>query len=91
MGQAGCPGREPDCLKPTGTWVGVSARVHNDSNSIGDRATEGRSSEDRHAGTGEGISTRIHHQCGEFTWGQGRGAIASTAQIHWGRGITPAS
>jgi len=25
MGQAGCPGREPDCLKPSGTWVGVSA------------------------------------------------------------------
>jgi len=26
MGQAGCPGLEPDCLKPrpAGTWVGVA-------------------------------------------------------------------
>jgi len=60
MGQAGCPGREPDCLKPAGTWVGVSARMYNDSNSLGDRAKEGRGSERRHAGTGEGISARIH-------------------------------
>jgi len=59
MGQAGCPGRKPDCLKPAGTWVGVSARMYNDSNS-GDRAKEGLRSEGRHAGTGEGISTRIH-------------------------------
>jgi len=29
MGQAGCPGREPDCLKPVGTWLGVSARMYN--------------------------------------------------------------
>jgi len=60
MGQAGCPGREPDCLNPAGTWVGVSVRMYNDSNSLGDRAKEGRRSERRHAGTGEGISTRIH-------------------------------
>ena len=60
MGQAGCPGRELDCLKPVGTWVGVSARMYNDSNSLGDRAKEGRGSERRHAGTGEGISARIH-------------------------------
>jgi len=60
MGQAGCPGREPDCLKPTGTWVGVSARMYNDSNSLGDRAKEGRGSERRHAGTGEEISACIH-------------------------------
>jgi hypothetical protein len=59
MGQAGCPGREPDCLKPTGTLVRVSARIY-DSNSLGDRAKEGRGSERRHAGTGEGISARIH-------------------------------
>ena len=60
MGQAGCPGREPDCLKLAGTWVGVSARMYNDSNSLGDRAKENRGSERRHAGTGEGISARIH-------------------------------
>jgi len=60
IGQAGCPGREPDCLKPAGTWVGVSARMYNNSNSIGDRAKECRGSEGRHAGTGEGISARIH-------------------------------
>ena len=54
MGQAGCPGREPPCLKPAGTWVGVS--MYNDSNLLGDR----RGSERRNAGTGEGISARIH-------------------------------
>jgi len=60
MGQAGCPGRGPDCLKPAGTWVGVNARMYNDSNSLGDRAKEGRGSERRHVGTGEEISARIH-------------------------------
>jgi len=60
MGQAGCPGREPDCLNPAGTLVGVSAHMYNDSNSLGDRAKEGRGSERRHAGTEEGISARIH-------------------------------
>ena len=60
IGQAGCPGREPDCLKPAGTWVGVSARMYNGSNSLGDRAKEGCGSEGRHAGTGEGIIARIH-------------------------------
>jgi len=60
IGQAGCPGREPDCLKPAGTWVGISALMYNDSNSLGDRAKEGRGSEGRHAGTGEAVSARIH-------------------------------
>jgi len=60
IGQAGCPGREPDCLKPAGTWVRVSARMYSDSNSLGDRSKEGRGSKDRHAGTGEGISASIH-------------------------------
>jgi len=60
MGQAGCPGREPDCLKSAGTWVGVSARMYHDSNSLGDRAKQGRGSERRRAGTGEEISARIH-------------------------------
>jgi len=60
MGRNVCPGRESDCLKPTGTGVGVSARMYNDSNSLGDKAKEGRRSERRHAGTGEGISARIH-------------------------------
>jgi len=60
IGQTGCPGREPDCLKPAGTWVGVIARMYNDLNSLGHRAKEGRGSKGRHAGTGEGISARIH-------------------------------
>jgi len=60
IGQAGCPGREPDCLNPAGTWVGVSTRMYNDSNSLGNGAKEGRRSEGRHAGTGEGISACIH-------------------------------
>jgi hypothetical protein len=60
IGQAGCPGRQPDCLKPAGIWEGVSARMYNESNSLGDRAKEGRGSKGRHAGTGEGISVRIH-------------------------------
>jgi len=60
MVQTGCPGREPDCLKPARTWVGISARMYNDSNTLGDRAKEGRRSEDRHAGTGEGISACIN-------------------------------
>jgi len=60
IGQAGCPGQDPGCLKPAGTWVGVSARMYDDLNSLRDRAKEGRGSKDRHAGTGEGISARIH-------------------------------
>jgi len=40
--------------------VGVSARMYNDSNSLGNRATEGRGSEGRHTGTGEGISAYKH-------------------------------
>jgi len=55
-----CPGQKPDCRKPAGTGVGVSTRMYNDSNSLGDRAQEGHGSERRHAGTGEGISARIH-------------------------------
>ena len=60
MGRNVCAGREPDCLNPAGTGVGVSARMYNDSYSLGDRAKDGRGSERRHAGTGEGISARIH-------------------------------
>ena len=60
IGQAGCPDQEPDCLNPAGTWVGVSARMYNDLNSLGDGAKEGRGSKGRHAGTGEGISAYIH-------------------------------
>jgi len=41
IGQGGCPGWEPDCLNPAGTWVGVSARMYNDLNSFGDRTEEG--------------------------------------------------
>ena len=40
--------------------MGVSARMYNDSNSLGDRAKEGRGIEGRHAGIGEEISARIH-------------------------------
>jgi len=34
--------------------------MYNDSNSLGDRAKEGRGSKGRHAGTGEGTSACIH-------------------------------
>jgi len=34
--------------------------MYNDLNSLGDRANEGRGSEGRHTGTGEGISACIH-------------------------------
>jgi len=59
MGQAGRPFQEPDFPKPAGTCLGVSARIY-DSNSLGDRAKEGRGSEGRHSGTGARISARIH-------------------------------
>ena len=91
MGQAGCPGREPDCLKPAGTWVGLSARMYNDPSSLRDTAKEGRGSERRHAGTGEGISAcimwQIHMETGPRRVDE---AIASTAQIRCGRGTNPA-
>jgi len=59
MGREVCPGQEPDCRKPAGTGMGVSACIY-DSNSLGDRAKEGHGRERRHAGTVEGISARIH-------------------------------
>jgi len=34
--------------------------MYNDPNSLGDGVKEGRGSKGRHAGTGEGISARIH-------------------------------
>jgi len=46
--------------KTARTWVVVSARMYNDSNSLGNRAKEGRRSKGRHAGTGQRISARIH-------------------------------
>ena len=62
VGRDVCPGREPDCLKParTAAGVGVSVRMYHDSILFRDRAKEGRGSERRHAGTGEGISARIY-------------------------------
>jgi len=71
--------------------VGVSARMYNDLNSLGVRAKEGRGSERRHVGTGEGISARIHGQI-HIETGPRRveEAIASTAQICCGRGMNPA-
>jgi hypothetical protein len=48
MGRAGCPSREPDCLKPAGTEEGVSACMHV-ANLLGDRA--------KPMGTEEGAST----------------------------------
>jgi len=60
MDQAGCSGRDPDCLTPAETGLGISARIY-DSNSLGDKAREGPGSERRHAGTvEEGIGARIH-------------------------------
>jgi len=91
MGQAGCPGLEPDCLKPAGKFVEVSARMYNDLNSLGDRPKEGRGSEDRHAGTGEGICARIHMaNSHEDRAKDGRKSNHSTAQTHCGRRLTPA-
>ena len=82
-----CPGREPDCIKPAGTWVRVSVRMYNDSNSLGDRAKEGRGSEGIHAGTGERTNARM---CREKKKGkpQGEGAPApekpSFPHFHYG-------
>ena len=62
LGRATAAGLKPlrfPAPKPVGTGVGVSARIY-DSNSLGDRAKEGRGRERRHAGTREGISARIH-------------------------------
>jgi len=59
MDQAGCSGRDPNCLTPSETGVGISARIYN-SNSFGDKAGEDPGNERRHAGTVEGISARIH-------------------------------
>jgi len=71
--------------------VGVSARMHNHSNSLVDRAKEGRGSERRHAGTGEGISARIHEQIDmEIGLRRVEEAIASASQIRCGRGTNPA-
>ena len=58
-GQEVCLDWEPDCLKPAGTGMRFSTRIY-DSNSLGDRAKEGRGSERRQAGTGEGISDCMH-------------------------------
>ena len=89
MGQAGCPGREPDCLKPAGTGVGVSSCIY-DSNSLGDRAKEGRGSERRHAGTGEGTLVYMWQIHMETEPRRVAEAIAGTAQIRCGRGLTSA-
>jgi len=90
MDQAGCSGQEPDCLKPAGTWVGVSARMYNDSNLLGDRAKVAEAK----AGTQEqgrelalANMWQIHMQTGPRMDAE---AIAGTAQIHCGRGLTPA-
>jgi len=48
MSRAGCPGREPDCPRLTGTGEETSARIHV-VNSDGDRAKEGRRSDRRHS------------------------------------------
>ena len=90
MGQAGCPGREPDCLKPAGAWVGVSARMYNDLNSLGDgqrRVTEPK------AGTQEqgrecalAYMWQIHKQTGPTMDAEAR---TGTVKIYWGRGLTP--
>jgi len=88
---AGCPGWKKDCLKFARTGVGVSTRIY-DSNSLGDRSREGPGSDRRHVGTGEGISARIHVANSHIETGPKRveETIASTAQIHCGRGMIPA-
>ena len=49
MDQTGPSGRDPDCLTPAETGLGISARIY-DSN--GDKARQGPGSERRQAGTG---------------------------------------
>jgi len=66
--------------KSAGTRVGVSARMYNDSNSLEDRVKEGRGSERRHAGTGEGISARVHVANSHGAWRQGRGGSHTRSQ-----------
>ena len=90
MDQAGCSGRDPNCLTPSETRVGISARIYN-SNSFGDKAGEDPGNERRHAGTVEGISARIH-VANSLETGPRRvaEAIAGTLQIHCGRGLSPA-
>jgi len=69
IGQGGCPGREPDYLNPAGTWVGVSARMYNDPNSLADGAKEGCRRK-RQARGKRGGNKRLH-TCGKFTCRQG--------------------
>jgi len=71
IGQAGCPGQKTDCLNPARTWVGVSARMYNDLNSLGDGTKEGRGSK-RLTRRNRGENKRLH-TCGKFTCRQGRG------------------
>jgi len=59
VARGGCGSPACRAPKPAGTGLGVSARTY-DSNSLGDRAKQGRGSERRHAGTGEGISARMY-------------------------------
>ena len=59
MDQAGCSGRDPDCITPAETGVGIRARIYN-SKSLRDKAGEGPRNERRHAGTVEGVIARIH-------------------------------
>jgi hypothetical protein len=69
--------------------VGLSARIY-ESNSLGDRAKEGGVSERRHAGTGEGINVCIHWRIYiETGLRRVAEAIAGTAHIRCGRGLTP--
>jgi len=59
--------------------------MYNDSNSLGDRAKEGRGSEGRHAGTGEALAYmwQIHMQTGPRMDAE---AIAGTAKFNVGEG-----
>ena len=73
-----CPDWEPDCLTPAGTGMGFSARIY-DSNSLGDRAKEGRRSERRQAGIGEEIIACMHVANSHGDW-QGRGGLQKQSQ-----------
>jgi len=68
---------------------GVSARMHNDSNSLEDRAKKGHGSEGRHAGTGEGISARMWQIRMKTGSRMDAKAIAGAAQTHCGREFHP--
>ena len=93
MGQAGCPGREPDCLKPAGTLVTLELalayrmiRIHLE---IGPRRVAEAKAGTREQGRELALAYmwQIHVKTGPRMDAK---AIAGTVQTYCGRGLTPA-